>query len=224
MELAFDAILKEKMKERNKLGFRPPRARGARGGLLGGGGGRAPRKARRAFSATRFGAAFLDRFGAYIDPTASVITLINDGTIFAVFGLWAAWQVRERREKREERRERRREERLPCPPLSLTIPFLSPSPSPRTRQRDPTFPLLSTICYAAWKLYDKRKKASPDGPFVGGSPVFGAAAGTALALLLGLAASVGVAKVVPALPGVRPAAVGLFALNLVVGLVSIYLR
>jgi len=59
---------------------------------------------------------------------------------------------------------------------------------------------------------------------VGGSPVFGAAAGTVVALLLGLATSVGVVKVCPALMGVRPAAVGLFALNAVVGLVSIYLR
>ena len=129
------------------------------------------------------------------------------------------------RKKREERREKRETARGETP-LSTPLSHhpISLSLSPHTRQRDPTFPLLSTICYAAWKLYDKRKKASPDGPFVGGSPVFGAAAGTALALLLGLAASVGVAKVVPALPGVRPAAVGLFALNLVVGLVSIYLR
>lgn len=45
-----------------------------------------------------------------------------------------------------------------------------------------------------------------------------------MALLLGLTTSVGVVKVCPAIPGVRPAAVGLFALNMVVGLVSIYLR
>jgi ATP-dependent HslUV protease ATP-binding subunit HslU len=91
VELAFDAILKEKMKERQALGFRPPRARGARGGRPG---RPTPKKERRSFSGTAFGAAFLDRFGNWIDPSASVITLINDGTIFAVFGLWAAWQVR----------------------------------------------------------------------------------------------------------------------------------
>jgi len=85
--------------------------------------------------------------------------------------------------------------------------------------------MLATICYALWKLFDKRRQADPEGPFVGGSPIFGAFAATLFAVGVGLAASTAISTgLAPLLPGNQAMSVGLFALCTVVGLVAIYLR
>ena len=50
---------------------------------------------------------------------------------------------------------------------------------------DPTLPLGAAICFCAWRLFDKRKKRNPDGPYMGNSPVWGALGATLLALIVG---------------------------------------
>lgn len=50
---------------------------------------------------------------------------------------------------------------------------------------DPTLPLGAAIAFCAWKLFDKRKRRNPDGPYMGGSPVWGALVTTLAGLVLG---------------------------------------
>lgn len=50
---------------------------------------------------------------------------------------------------------------------------------------DPTLPLGAAICFCAWRLFDKRKKRNPDGPYMGNSPVWGALGTTLLGLIVG---------------------------------------
>lgn len=49
---------------------------------------------------------------------------------------------------------------------------------------DPTLPLGAAIAYCAYRLFDKRKKRNPDGPFMGGTPVWGALLATLATLVI----------------------------------------
>ena len=89
---------------------------------------------------------------------------------------------------------------------------------------DPTLPLVGAICYCAWRLFDKRRARSPDGPFFGGSPIWGALGATLLALVAGFALSVCFARALPLPATVRPASVGLFVINMALGAACIFLR
>ena len=50
---------------------------------------------------------------------------------------------------------------------------------------DPAFPVALALGYSAYKFFSKRKNRNPDGPFFGGSPIWGALAMTGVALALG---------------------------------------
>lgn len=50
---------------------------------------------------------------------------------------------------------------------------------------DPTLPLGAAICFCTYRLFDKRRKRNPEGPYWGNSPVWGALGGTIAGLLLG---------------------------------------
>ena len=50
---------------------------------------------------------------------------------------------------------------------------------------DPTLPLGAALAFCAWRLLDKRKNRNPDGPFWGGSPIWGALATTVFGFVLG---------------------------------------
>ena len=50
---------------------------------------------------------------------------------------------------------------------------------------DPTLPLGAALCFCAWRLFAKRRARSPEGPYWGNSPVWGALATTLAGLLLG---------------------------------------
>lgn len=76
IELAFDAILQEKMKARHKFGFRPPRI-GKRGEAQGD-----PVKL-----------SLWQQIRSRFEPNVPGTTLVNDGSIFLALGLWAAWQA-----------------------------------------------------------------------------------------------------------------------------------
>ena len=94
----------------------------------------------------------------------------------------------------------------------------------QARSTDPTLPLVGAICYCAWRVFDKRKAQSPDGPFFGGSPVWGALGTTLLALVAGLLVSAALARALPLPPTLRPASVGLFVINVTLGAACIFLR
>eukprot|EP01024_Parvocaulis_polyphysoides_P061166 TRINITY_DN6749_c0_g3_i1.p2 TRINITY_DN6749_c0_g3~~TRINITY_DN6749_c0_g3_i1.p2 ORF type:complete len:297 (-),score=41.94 TRINITY_DN6749_c0_g3_i1:574-1416(-) len=51
--------------------------------------------------------------------------------------------------------------------------------------KDPTLPLLGGFIYCTYKLFQKRQRRNPDGPFLGGSPLFGALGAAMLSLILG---------------------------------------
>ena len=176
VEGAFDSILKERMRLRHKLGFRPPKA---------GRGGKADfSKPKRSLAA---------RAGMLFDPLVTLPTVVNAGSIFLALAFWAALQA---------------------------------------NASDPTFPVLGSICYCGWRVFDKRRKREgPDGKFFGGSPIWGALGTTLLALLAGFVASLVVvraadaaAAALPALARLRPASAGLFVICLTLGAVSIFFR
>ena len=50
---------------------------------------------------------------------------------------------------------------------------------------DPTLPLGAAICFCTYRLFDKRRKRNPEGPYWGNSPVWGSLGGTIAGLLLG---------------------------------------
>lgn len=96
---------------------------------------------------------------------------------------------------------------------------------------DPTFPVLGSICYCGWRVFDKRRKRDPDGQFFGGSPIWGALGTTLLALLAGFVLSVVFVRVadaaavaLPVLTKLRPASAGLFLICSTLGAVSIFFR
>ena len=55
----------------------------------------------------------------------------------------------------------------------------------QSRAADPTLPLGAAVAFSVWRFFDKRRKRNPEGPFWGGSPVWGALASTLLGLLFG---------------------------------------
>lgn len=50
---------------------------------------------------------------------------------------------------------------------------------------DPTLPIVAAIALSVYRLFDKRKKRDPEGPFFGNSPVWGALGTTFLGLFFG---------------------------------------
>lgn len=89
---------------------------------------------------------------------------------------------------------------------------------------DPTLPLGAALAFAAWKLYDKRNKRNPDGPYWGGNPMWGALGAIVLALVLGSIASYVLVNTV-AMPARFPTeAIGLFLITMSLGFTAIFLK
>ena len=89
---------------------------------------------------------------------------------------------------------------------------------------DPTLPIGAALCFCAWKLYDKRNKRNPDGPYLGGSPIWGALGSTILSLLFGAVLSYVLVQVVPLPAKVTGEAFGLFMISLSLGFGCIYVK
>lgn len=89
---------------------------------------------------------------------------------------------------------------------------------------DPTLPIGAAICFCAWKLYDKRSKRDPDGPHIGGSPIWGALGSTLLALIVGGVVSYALVHVLPVPPRLSGEAVGLFLISICLGAACIFLK
>ncbi|GIL70110.1 hypothetical protein Vretimale_3377 [Volvox reticuliferus] len=75
VELAFDTVIQEKLKDRHKYGFRPIRM-GRRGDVLG-----------------EAKATWDKKVNDLIDPTITTRTLVNEGSVFAALALWAMFST-----------------------------------------------------------------------------------------------------------------------------------
>jgi len=89
---------------------------------------------------------------------------------------------------------------------------------------DPTLPLGAAVCFCAWKLYDKRNKRNPDGPYWGNSPIWGALLNTMLALAFGGVVSYLLAQFVPLPAKISIDAMGLFVITMTLGFACIFLK
>lgn len=165
IEMAFDAILKQKMKVRHKYGFKPPKS-GRRSDVEGD-----PTKKN-----------LWQKFRDLLEPSVAGPTIVNDGSIFLALGIWSAWQ---------------------------------------SASSDPTLPLGAAICFCTYRLFDKRRKRNPEGPYWGNSPVWGALGATVLGLVVGGLVAWLTVRYAPFPAGWRPEAVGLFVLNAMLGALAI---
>lgn len=89
---------------------------------------------------------------------------------------------------------------------------------------DPTLPMGAAIAFCAWKLYDKRNKRNPDGPYWGGSPIWGALLNTVAGLLIGGVLSFTLAQVLPLPARLSAEGVGLFLMIICLGFTALYLK
>ena len=55
-------------------------------------------------------------------------------------------------------------------------------------------PIGAALCYAVWRLFEKRKARNPDGPYWGNSPIWGALGTTLLALFAGFLVRLGMPR------------------------------
>lgn len=89
---------------------------------------------------------------------------------------------------------------------------------------DPTLPLGAALCFCAWKLYDKRNKRNPDGPYWGNSPIWGALLSTVLSLIAGGLLSYVLAQILPLPPKISIDAMGLFVITMSLGFTCLFLK
>ncbi|KAI3429256.1 hypothetical protein D9Q98_005353 [Chlorella vulgaris] len=89
---------------------------------------------------------------------------------------------------------------------------------------DPTLPLGAALAVAVWKLYDKRNKRNPEGPFWGGNPIWGSLAAIVGALVVGSTLSYALVNVLPLPPRLASEAVGLFLITMILGCTAIFLK
>lgn len=89
---------------------------------------------------------------------------------------------------------------------------------------DPTLPLGAALCFCVWKLYDKRNKRDPDGPHLGGSPIWGALITTILALVVSGAVAFVTVQAMPLHHSISGEAAWLFLLSLGLGFSCIFLK
>lgn len=89
---------------------------------------------------------------------------------------------------------------------------------------DPTLPLGAAICFCAWKLYDKRNKRNPDGPYWGNSPIWGALVSTVMSLIAGGLISYILAQFIPLPPKISIDAMGLFVITMTLGFTCLFLK
>jgi ATP-dependent HslUV protease ATP-binding subunit HslU len=89
---------------------------------------------------------------------------------------------------------------------------------------DPTFPMALTLVYTGYKFFTKRKNRNPDGPFLGGSPLWPALGMTVLAFLLGSLVSITAIRLIPLPASLPPDGVALFIVCTLVGLFTLFFR
>lgn len=128
IEMAFDTVLTDKMKSRQKYGFQPPKT-----------GRKTDLKAERKES-------LLSKFFGLFEPSVPFSTVIREGIIHFFLACWAAGS--------------------------------------HYATGDPSSPFVVAIGFCCWRLFDKRRKRNPDGPYFGNSPIWGAAGAILLGFIL----------------------------------------
>jgi len=89
---------------------------------------------------------------------------------------------------------------------------------------DPALPLGGALVYCIWRLFSKRKARSPEGPYWGNSPVWGALFTALLGLFAGSALSFVLVSVVPLPAFITADAFGLGTVVMSMGLTCMYIR
>lgn len=168
IELAYEAIMEQDLKDRRKYGFQPPSS-GRKSDLRG------DEKKKN----------LVELFKERLEPALSAAAIVNDGAIFAILGLWAAV-------------------------MSTTY--------------DPTLPLGGALCYCGWRLFAKRRLRSPEGPYWGNSPVWGALLTTLVGLAAGGLVSWLIVQYVPLPPMVQPEAIGIFIIFMLLAATCIFFK
>eukprot|EP00210_Caulerpa_lentillifera_P007570 g7230.t1 len=89
---------------------------------------------------------------------------------------------------------------------------------------DPTGPFVVAMGFCAWRLFDKRQKRNPDGPYLGGSPIFGALGTTVLGCLFASIIAVGIIPIIPWQKNFSADSLSAFLSIVVIGLTSIFVK
>jgi len=78
--------------------------------------------------------------------------------------------------------------------------------------------------FCTWRLFDKRQKRNPDGPYLGNSPIFGALGTTVLGFICASILAIGIIPVIPWPKGFPMDALSALTSILVIGLTSIFVK
>lgn len=168
IEWAFDSVLNDKMKSRQKYGFRPPKT-GRKTDVEGD-----PKQG------------FLETLKGFIEPSVPKTTIVNEGFIYFMLACWAA--------------------------------------GTQHATGDPTAPFVLAMGFCCWRMFDKRNKRNPDGPYFGNSPIWGAVGTALLGFIFALVTANSIVSIIPLPAKFSAGAVGAFLAMLVVGCTSIFIR
>lgn len=89
---------------------------------------------------------------------------------------------------------------------------------------DPTGPFVVALGFSVWRLFDKRQKRNPDGPYLGDSPIWGALITTIVAFILASVVSDLVIPLFPWKQGFPFDALGSGIVILTIGLTAIFVK
>lgn len=89
---------------------------------------------------------------------------------------------------------------------------------------DPTLPLGGAMCFCGWRLFSKRRIRSPEGPYWGNSPVWGALLTTLIGLVVGGLVSWLIVQYVPLPSMVQPESIGIFIIFLLLAATCIFFK
>lgn len=173
IEMAFDSLLKEKMRRRKKYGFRPPKT------------GRKTDLDPEDYDYWSLEGT-IEWIRSILEPSVPSTTIINDGFIYTMLACWAA--------------------------------------GTQNATGDPTAPFVVSLSFCVWRVFDKRTKRNPEGPYFGNSAIWGSIA----TVLCGFVFALLVTNVfIPLLPLPRKFSqdvFGAFVATMLVGCTSIFIK
>lgn len=168
IEMAFDTLLQEKMRSRQKYGFKPPRT------------------GRKTDLEEDVRESIFDRVKSIFEPSVPATTVVNDGFIYCMLACWAA--------------------------------------GTQHAAGDPTAPFVVSLGFCVWRLFDKRIKRNPEGPYFGNSPIWGALGTALVGFVFALVVTNVLVRIFPLPTKFASDAVGAFLATLLVGCTSIFVK